>query len=163
MIYFVLIFSFLFEASFSNIISNNSLFTPLFFLTSLVILFPYFKDKRFNFIIYCLVCGLIYDIAFADSIFVNTLSFGTISLLIVLGYNYLSYSLWSSNFLNVLILVCYRIISYLILCIVGSISFNEILLLQGIYNSLIVNIIYGVVLYIIIDKVSKIIGTKRID
>lgn len=163
MIYIIIMFSFLFEASFTNIISNNSLFVPLFFITSLVILFPYFKNKYINFIIVCLLCGLFYDIAFTDSIFVNTLSFGLCGGLIILGYNYVNYNIFSSNIINMIILILYRIISYIMLCIVDYISFNEMDLLRGIYSSLIVNLIYGIIIYIIIDKIAKIFQIKRVE
>lgn len=163
MIYIIIIFSFLFEASFSNIISNDSLFVPLFLLTSLVILFPYFKNKKINYIIVCLLCGLFYDISFADSVFINTISFGLCGSFIILLYTYVSYNLCSSNLINIIVIILYRIISYIILCIIDYISFNEMRLLEGIYSSLIVNIVYGIVIYIIIDKISKIFQIKRVE
>ena len=163
MIYCIIIFSFLFEASFSNIIPKDSLFTPLFLITSLVILFPYFKNKKINFIIVCIICGLFYDIVFCQSIFINTLSFGISGSLIVLAYNYINYNVYSSNFLNLIIIVFYRLISYLLLCIVDFISFNEVALLKGIYSSIIVNIIYGVFIYIIIALLSKIFRIEKAE
>lgn len=163
MIYIVIIFSFLFESMFSNIVNINSFLTPLFFLTSLSILYPYFKNKKFNFVIISIICGLLYDISFNNSAFINTISFGMCSGLIILSYNYVSYSIYSSNFINIINIMIYRIISYLLLCIVGVINFNELILLEGIYNSLLVNLIYGIILYIIIDLISKIFNIKRVE
>lgn len=163
MIYVVIIFSMLFEAAFSNIIHLNTFLIPLFLLTSLVILYPYFKNKKFNFIIVCTICGLLYDITFSNSCFINTLSFGITGGIIVLCYNYISYNIWSSNFLNIVIIIFYRIISYLLLCIIDFIKFNEMDLLESIYNSLLVNIVYGIIIYIIIDLIAKIFNIKRIE
>lgn len=163
MIYIILIFSFLFESAFSNIVPKNSLLIPLFLLTSLTILYPYFKNKNINFVVTCVICGFIYDISLTNSLFINTLSFGIISGLIILIYNYINYNICSSNILNILVLISYRIVSYILLCIIDIIKFNEMSLIEGIYSSLIVNIIYGIIIFIVVDLLAKIFNIKRIE
>ena len=163
MIYIVIIFSFLFESVFSNIVNINSFLIPLFLLTSLSIIYPYFKNKNFNFVIVSIICGLFYDISFTNSPFINTISFSICSGLIILSYNYVSYSIYSSNFINIINIIIYRVISYLLLCIVDFVNFNESILLEGIYNSLLVNLIYGIILFIIVDLISKIFNIKRVE
>lgn len=163
MIYFIIVFSLFFESSFSNIIPFNSILTPLFLITSLVIMYPYFRNKNINFLISCLLCGIFYDVIFSNSSFVNTISFVVFGGIIILGYNYIKYNILSSNILNVVVIVLYRIISYLILCIIDYSNFNGFSLLEGIYNSIIINVIYGIIIYIIMDKISKIFKIKRIE
>lgn len=163
MIYIILIFSFLFEAAFTNIVNNYSFLTPLFLITSLSILYPYFKNNKFTFVIASIICGLFYDVGLSNSPFINTISFGICSGLIILGYNYMNYNIVNSNFINVIIIIIYRVVSYLLLFIIDFIKFNENNLLQGIYNSILVNIIYGVILYIVIDLISKIFNIKRVE
>ena len=163
MIYIVIIFSFLFESTFSNIVNSYNFLTPLFLLTSLSILYPYFKNNKFNFVVTCIICGFFCDIAFTDSLFINTITFGLCSGIIILGYNYVNYNIYSSNFINIINIVFYRVVSYLLLCIVDFINFNESILLEGIYNSLLVNVIYGIILFIIIDLISKIFNIKRVE
>lgn len=163
MVYIVLLFSFLFESVFSNIVNIYSFLTPLFLLTSLTILYPYFKKNKINFVIISIIFGLLYDITFTDSLFINTISFGFCSGLIMLGYNYVNYNIFSSNIINIINIIFYRIISYLLLCIVDVIHFNESILFEGIYNSLLVNIIYGIIIFIIIELISKIFNIKRVE
>ena len=163
MIYIVIIFSFLFESTFTNIMDSYSFLTPLFLLTSLSLLYPYFKNNRFNFVIVCIICGLVYDISFTDSTFINTISFGICSGLIILSYNYVNYNIFSSNVINIINIIIYRIISYLFLCIISYVNFNESILLEGIYNSLLVNIVYGIIIYLILDLLSKIFNIKRVE
>ena len=163
MIYLIIIFSFLFESLFSNVVNINTFLTPLFLLTSLSILFSYFKNKKTNFFIVSIICGFFYDIVFTNSLFINTISFGICSGLIILIYNYVSYNLISSNFINIIIIIFYRIISYFLLCIIDLIKFNESNLLEGIYNSLLVNIVYGIIIYLIMDVLSKIFNIKRVE
>lgn len=163
MVYIIIIFSFLFESVFSNIVNNHTFLTPLFLITSLSILYPYFKNKKFNFVIVSIICGLLYDISFTGSPFIDTIVFGLCSGLIILIYNYVNYNIFSSNFINVIIIIFYRIVSYLLLCIIDFIKFNEISLLEGIYNSLLVNIVYGFIMFIIIDLIAKIFNVKRVE
>ena len=155
MIYFILIFSFLVEGSFSNLISSHSIFIPLFFLSSLTFLYPYFNGKKLNFIIASLICGLFYDVIYTNSLFVNTLDFTLCGYLIILCYSYVNYNLISSSFINVVVLIFYRIFGYLLLCFVSYISFNFTDLCKSIYSSIISNLIYGIVLYSLINLIFK--------
>ena len=161
MIYIILIFSFLFECAFSNIVNINSILIPLFLITSFSIIYPYFKKEKYNFIIVCTIFGLLYDIAFYNSTFINTISFFICSLFIIISYNYLTYNIYNSNIINILVIIFYRLISYLLLCIIDYTSFNCLVLFRSIYSSLIANIIYGLIIYIIIYLILKIIKVKR--
>ena len=163
MISFVLIFSFLFEAMFTNLVSTNSIFIPLFTITALVLIYPYFKKKNFNYIIVCLILGLFYDIAFADSVFVNTICFGIIGGLNILIYNYVKYNIYTSNIINIIIIITYRIISYIILLSINFIAFNNNIFFKGIYNSILINLAYGIILYLVIDVLAKILNKKRVE
>lgn len=163
MIYIIIIFSFLFESIFSNIVNNHTFLTPLLLLTSFSILYPYFKNKNFNFVIVSIICGLLYDISFTSTPFINTITFGICSGLIILIYSYMNYNIFNSNFINIIIIISYRIINYLLLCIIDYIKFNEFRMLEGIYNSLLVNIIYGIMIFIIINLLAKIFNIKRVE
>ena len=163
MIYIILMFSFLFESSFTNVVNSYSFLTPLFFLTSLTMLYPYFKKNNFNFVIVSIICGLFYDIGFTGTPFINTISFGICSGLIILGYNYMNYNIVNSNFINIIVIFIYRVISYLLLCIIDYVGFDIMTLLEGIYNSLLVNVIYGIIIFIIINLIAKIFNIKRVE
>lgn len=155
MIYIYLVLSFLLEAIVTNIFSLNSLFIPLFTLTSLVIIYPYFNNKIFSFIITSIILGLLYDITFSSSIFINTIVFGVSSALIIFLYNYVNFSIYSSVLFNTIIIIFYRLISYLILCVIEYLNFNQFLLFKGIYSSLIINILYGLISYFMLYCVLK--------
>ena len=163
MIYIILIFSFLFESVFSNVVNSYTFLTPLFLLTSLSILYSYFKNNNINFVIVCIICGLFYDISFTDTPFINTITFGFCSGLIILGYNYIKYNIFNCNFINIVNIIFYRIINYFLLCIIDYTTFNGGIFLEGIYNSLLVNIIYGVIIFLIVDLLSKIFNVKRVE
>ena len=65
--------------------------------------------------------------------------------------------------INVIILISYRIISYIILLSINYIPFNAKILFAGIYNALLINIIYGIILHIIVDLLAKILNKKRVE
>ncbi len=161
MIYALIIFSFLFESAITNIIPLSSFLVPLFFLTSLSILYPYFKGNIISFVIICLLCGFIYDVALTDSIFINTLSFGICGFSIILCYHFMKYTIYTSSFVNIISVLVYRGISYVLLIIVDYMNFNIFNLFKGIYNSLLINIIYGIIIYLLADVLARMFGIKR--
>lgn len=163
MIYLVIIFSFVFEACFSNVVPLFSILTPLFLITSLVILYPYFKGKKINFVIVCLVCGLFYDIIYTNLPFINTITFSMVGLFIILLYNYFNYNLLNCNIIVCLTIIIYRVLCYLLLMIIDFISLGINDLVASIYTSLISNLIYGMLLYLFIDTLSKLFNIKKID
>lgn len=163
MIYIIIIFSFLFESVFSNIVDSNSFLTPLFLLTSFSLLYPYFKGNKFKFIMISIICGLIYDISFTNTPFINTISFGISSAFIILIYKYMNYNIINSNLINLIIILFYRIINYILLFIIDYHKFNILSLFEGIYNSLLINIIYGIIIFIIINLIAKIFNIKRVE
>lgn len=160
MIYILIIFSFLFESLITNIVNIESFLVPLFLLTSLCILYPFFKSNNLTFFITSTICGFIYDISFTDTLFINTISFGACSGIIILLYNYFKYNIYSASFINVISIISYRTISYLLLCIIDYINFNHVIFFKGIYNSLLINIIYGIILYLTADILSRLFNIK---
>ena len=160
MISVVLITSFLLEVIFSNIVRLNSLFIPLFFIASLVIMYPYFKSKL-NYLIVCLLCGLLYDLGFMNTAFINTLCFTFTGLIIMLLHSYMNYNLVSTNIVNLLAIIFYRLITYLLLCLVAYNNFHILTLLKGIYSSLLINIMYGVILYLVLEIITIKFNIKK--
>lgn len=160
MIPVVVILSFLLEILFSNLVSSSGLFIPLFFLVTLVIIYPYFKSKS-NYIIICLICGLLYDLGFLNTAFVNTLCFTFTGLFIMFLHSYINYNIVSTSIVNIISIVFYRIINYLLLCLVAYTNFNILISVKGIYSSLIVNILYGIILYLLLEFISKRFNIKK--
>ncbi|MDD4548063.1 MAG: hypothetical protein PHI05_04920, partial [Bacilli bacterium] len=64
MIVFMIILSLILESLVSNIVPLGSVFTPLFSIVSLVLIYPFFNNNDLRYIKYCGITGLIYDIIF---------------------------------------------------------------------------------------------------
>ena len=160
MIFIILAISYLLEVSFSNIIPAGSFLVPLFFITGLVVIYPYFKEKR-NFLICSIICGLIYDISFYTSGFINTISFSFCGILVMAFYNYFRYNIYSTTFIAFINIVIFRLINYFLLLVLDFIVFNPKILFKGIYNSIIMNILYVIILYRIVNLIASIFNKKK--
>lgn len=163
MIIITLIFSFLFEGIFTNLISNNSLLIPMFLVTSLVILYPYFNCNNNKFLLSAGIIGFFYDIIYTDTLFLNTFAFLLTALSIIIIYNYINMNSFNINALNVVIIVIFDIISYILLCIVGYHGFDVDVLIRGIYSSIIANLVYGIILYIVTDKIGNKLKLRKME
>lgn len=158
------ILSFFLESITSNFIGINSeVMVPLFTIVSLIIIYPYFKGKESNYFKVCAVVGLCYDIVFTDTPLMNLLLF------LLIGYViHLVNHIMNTNVINIciMILICvivYRMSSYGILCLAGFLSFNWISLITSIYSSLVLNMIYGIFLYLITDFFARKYHIFKID
>lgn len=151
MIYALLVFSILLEGSLSNIININFL-EPCFLLPSILIMYNFLKKNKIKYIIICLLCGLIYDIIFTNMQFINTISFTACGLLIIFLYNYINYNMGTYILFNIFIIIFYRVIQYIFLCILHYFDFNMAILIESIYNTLILNMVYGFIIFILFRK-----------
>ena len=163
MIIVSIIISFILEGVFTNLVGINSFLLPLFTVTSLTILYPYFNNNHNKFIGVCALVGFFYDIIYTESVFINTFSFTIMSMFIIIIYNYINMNIFNINGLNVIIIIIFKIVSYMLLCIVGYCHFKSNVLIRGIYHSLIINIIYGIIFYIITDIIGKRLGIRKIE
>ncbi len=127
----ILFISLILETIVSNVVGINSIFIPLFFIMSLILIYP-----KEDYLIICFICGLIYDICFYNSLFINTISFILIGLLIP---NLKKYNIY---FKSIIVIIFYRFISYSMLVLIGYTKFNISLLFKSIYSSIILNIIF---------------------
>ncbi len=163
MIVTTLIVSFFLEGAFTNLISNNSLFVPMFTITSLTILYPYFNNKQPKFMMMATLFGFFYDIIYTDSLFVNTFSFLIASIAIIIIYNYINMNWININVLNIVIIAIFKVVSYMILCMVGYMHFKSNILIQGIYHSILVNILYGIILYVVTDGIGRKLHLRKME
>ncbi len=155
MIPVVLIISFVLDSLISNFISLTGIFMPLFTLMALIIIYPYFNGDKIKYYGTSFLIGVGYDLIYTDTIIIH----GFLFLLLAFIITRLNLLL-SNNYLNVSImaLVCiviYRMVTYSLLLITANISFDLFAVFKSIYSSMLANIIYIIILYIITDKISQ--------
>ena len=160
----VTIISFLLEGVFSNMVNiTNSFFVPLFSIVILIIIYPYFNHEESSFLKTCFVLGLAYDFIYTDTLIVNACIF------LIIGYFIIWLNSWLSNhsisvlFMSFITIIVYRVLMYTILIIVGFLPINLNSLFISIYSSIILNLLYADILYLICDYFSKKCNIKKID
>ena len=151
----VLIVSFILDSIISNFISLGSLFTPLFTLMALIIIYPYYNGDKFKYFLACFVTGIFYDLIYTDTIVIHGFLFVIIGFIItklnlILANNYINVGIMA-----IVCIIFYRIIAYSLLLITANISFEWFELFKSIYRSLLANVIYVALLYTITDKISR--------
>lgn len=159
-VYLIGFLSFVFEFVFNKIL-YNSIFIPLIIITTLVVLEPYFSNKK-KYFIYCFLIGFLCDLFYTNSILVNA------SLFLILGIIVYGINVNITNNLlfvileTIVIITFYRVLSFTFYCVNGLIDFNFSILFKSIYSSLAFNIIYCVLIYFIFRFIFKKFKLKRI-
>lgn len=153
----VCILSFLFDGIFSLLFNNNSMFLTLFSLMCLIVIYPYLKKSNYIFYIAAII-GIFFDIVYTQTLFLNTIIFFLLSFLIYFYYKYLPYNIVNTLILSLIMIVLYRLITYIFFIIFNDNMFNIHALLKSIYNSIISNFIY----IILMNSFCKIILKKKV-
>lgn len=146
----VIISSFLLDNIISLLMNQNNLLFPLFSLLSLIIIFSY-NLREYNYFILSMCIGLLYDIVFTDTLFLNASIFLLFSLGIYLIFKRINYNLFNVVLVSLLFIILYRVITYFLFLLNFNVSFDFFNLLKGIYSSFIINIAY-IIIYFIINK-----------
>lgn len=160
-----LIISFLLEGIMSNIfpstLSNISYFTTIYTIISLVIIYPYFNNDKKYFIL-IIVFGILFDMLYTSSIFINTFIFIIIGIVTKILYNIFTENVFMTNIISYIGIVIYHVLSFIILLIVGYNDYNIMLLFNIIIHSIFMTIIYTSISYFIIKFIYNKRGIKYI-
>ena len=155
-----IIISFLLEGLISNYLSS-SLLRGVFTLISLSLIYPYYYKDLNKYYILSFIIGFIYDITYTNTLFLNACVFLAIAFLIIKIDKIISNNLINSILIGCITIFLYRIIIYLIYIIIGKFNFNINILLSSITSSLILNIIYIILSYVILNLISKKLNIKK--
>lgn len=151
----VLVLSFLLDGAITRVLPTNTLFLPLCTLVSLVIIYPYFNNKDEKFFTYCAVVGLLFDLVYTTHIGIHILTFPMIGFLIKV------YNIWLSNNIvntvgaSLIAILLYRFFTYVIAIIGNTIEPSWSFFIKGIYSSILFNLIYVSILFLITHWLSK--------
>lgn len=155
LVIFSVIISFFLDSILTILIPIDSIFLPLFSLISLIIIYPYFHKEENSYLKFSFLLGLTYDVVYTDTIFLNAFIFLLISLGIRFIHEYISNNAFNVSIMSLFTIIIYRFLTYFVLVMINYLSYDFNTLLVSIYSSLIINIIYGILLYLITDFISK--------
>ena len=135
--------------------NNLSLLTPMLTVVTLFLIYPFYRKQEKKYFLIVFITGLIYDLLYTNLLFFNATLFLIIG--IVSKYIYKNYE---PNYLNliiqiVLIITIYELITTLIIIVFNLVPITLTKVLYKISHSLILNILYSEILFLIIAKMPK--------
>lgn len=155
----IIIISLLLDGILTNylpyLVGNLSLFTPLLTLVSIIMIYPFYKKKLKKYYITVLITGIIYDLLYTNLLFINSIIF------IIIAYiNVLINKRYKINFPSLIIYITFIIVIYeslyaILLIIFKLIPITINKLLYKITHSILINIIYAEVEYIVVKYFLK--------
>ena len=156
MIFFFLFYlSFLLDGVLSNLLCFSSYLYPLFSLLSLVVLYPYFKKRDIRkYYFASMIMGFFYDIVYTNTLFLNFILFFLIAILVKMVYNLLPNNFFTLLCISFFIIIVYRLSIYLILLVTYQETISVFRLLKSISSSLLLNVGYIVLFYVILKKIK---------
>jgi rod shape-determining protein MreD len=137
------------------LVNDLSLFTPLLTVITIFLIYPFYRKKVNKYYISAFIIGFIYDLFYTNLLFFNAILF----LIIAVISNYI-YKNFEVTYLKliiylVLIITIYETLTCLIILIFNLVPVTFTKLVYKILHSLILNIIYGEIIYLIINKLPK--------
>ena len=134
---------------------NLSVFTPMLTITSIIIIYPFYKKKLRNYYISCLLVGFFYDFLYTNMVFYNAILFLGLGFIIMLLYRYIRIH-WLSLILFVIaVIFCYEGMNAIIILSFQLVPMTFYRFLYKVLHSLLLNIIYAELLYFIIWLLPK--------
>jgi len=149
MIILFLIASFFLDGIIFSLSSINSTVAPLFTVLSLVLAYPYYYNNRKIMYISVIVVGVLYDIVYTNTLFLNTLIFIVFLYFIEKIFKYLTNNILNAFIISTFIICFYHLIVYVFFLIIGVVEWDIMNLIDRILPSLIINYIYIIVFYFV--------------
>ena len=157
MLIVIIVISLLLDGILTNflpyLVNDLSIFTPMFTLVVISIIYPYYRKDEKKFFITVFITGLIYDLLYTNLLCFNGLLF------LLIGYlSKIIYSNYRMNYLKliiyiIIIITIYESVTGLVLFIFNLVPISIYKIFYKITHSLILNIIYAEIIYFIFDKV----------
>lgn len=141
----------IFNNAFMSSINNISYFYPMFTITSVVYLSNFYTNpNRKNYYVLVLLIAIMYDCIVIGNLLISISLFLSIAVLNIKLKNHLTNNLINNILRLVLSIICYDLLFNLLFVIVGYQVFNISKIIYKITHSLIVNIIYLVVMFLVL-------------
>ena len=155
----IMVLSLLLDGILSNFTSymkgDLTLFYPMLTLVSLIVIYPFFQKNKKRYLLSAFILGIGYDLFYTNLFIFNGVIFVIMAFLIIFIYKNIP-----TNFLTIILYTVVVIISYEVLTSLIFIIFNleKITLIDILYkigHSLILNIIYVELTYLIIKLLPR--------
>ena len=155
----ILLISIVLDGILSNflpfLVNDLSLFTPMLTVIAIFMIYPFFRKKEKKYFITIFIVGMIYDLLYTNLVFFNGVLFLIIGFISLEIYKNFEISYLKLIIYLILIISAYEILTGIILLVFNMVPVTIYKVLYKITHSLILNIIYGELIYLIINLIPK--------
>ena len=155
----ILLISIVLDGILSNflpfLVNDLSLFTPMLTVIAIFMIYPFFRKKEKKYFITIFIVGMIYYLLYTNLVFFNGVLFLIIGFISLEIYKNFEISYLKLIIYLILIISAYEILTGIILLVFNMVPVTLYKVLYKITHSLILNIIYGELIYLIINLIPK--------
>lgn len=155
----IIISSFILDIIFSNVLpfmkGDLSIFTSLFVPITIYLIYPFYKNQELRYYIESFIIGIIYDLIFTNLLFFDGVIFLIISLVSVKIYKNFMVDKYKNIMYVFLIIILYEFLVASIFLIFNLVPISFYDFIYKILHTLLINVVYGFLLYEIIGSGSK--------
>ena len=133
--------------------SFNGIFIPLFSLIGLIVSYEFFSLEKKEFYKCAFILGICYDLIYTDTFVFYAFLFMVMSFVIMHISKILPSNYFGLIIVSLICIILFRCTTYFFLIVTGNVRFNLNNLYKSIYNSLLINIIYGFIIKFICNLI----------
>lgn len=151
--YIIIAISFIIDGILTNFlpygVMDLSLFTPLTTIIALITVYPFFYHQEKKYLIVSVITGLLYDLFYTNLLFFNAILFFVLAFVCMKLYKVLGDGPFRIIFNIVILIILYELLTVGIILIFNLVPITYSRVVYKISHSLLLNIIYGEVIYLI--------------
>ena len=132
-----------------------SIFTSLFVPITIYLIYPFYKNQKLKYYIESFIIGIIYDLIFTNLLFFDGVIFLIISLVSVKIYKNFIVDKYKNIMYVFLIIILYEFLVASIFLIFNLVPISFYDFIYKISHTLLINVVYGFLLYEIIGSGSR--------
>lgn len=155
----IIISSFILDIILSNVLpfmkGDLSIFTSLFVPITIYLIYPFYKNQELKYYIESFIIGIVYDLIFTNLLFFDGVIFLIISLVSVKIYKNFIVDKYKNIMYVFLIIILYEFLVASIFLIFNLVPICFYDFVYKISHTLLINVVYGFLLYEIIGSGSR--------
>ena len=140
---------------------NPSIFMTLYVIVGLVVIYPYFINKK-KYLYLVIIFGILFDVIYTNTILINLVIFILIYLFNRLLDEILPNNIFVINIKSYLAVILYYTLTYVIMVLTNYASYPVSMLFRIYYSNIIMSVIYTTLSYIVIGILTNKFNVKEI-
>ena len=155
----ILVISFILDGLLTNYlpygVGNLSLFTPLTTIVALIIIYMFFYKNEKTYFVISFITGFMYDLFYTNLLFLDAILFLLIAFIVSQVYKIVDFKFIWVLIGMVLVIVIYEVAFATIITVFNLVPMSFERIIYKISHSIILNVIYGEILYLICKLLPK--------